>query len=73
MQAYEKSDHDGRRMIQLFAQLSIIDGEGVQAVAITGRFESPVSLLSACVECVSIRRLSSSIFRKRPIRPLFLL
>lgn len=27
-QAYEKSDVEGRRMIQLFAQLSIADGEG---------------------------------------------
>ena len=27
-QAYEKSDDEGRRMIQLFAQLSIVDGEG---------------------------------------------
>jgi hypothetical protein len=27
-QAYEKSDVEGRRMIQLFAQLSIVDGEG---------------------------------------------
>lgn len=34
-QAYEKSDSDGRKMIQLFAQLSIAEGEGAQA----GRFE----------------------------------
>lgn len=34
-QAYEKSDADGRRMIQLFAQLSIAEGEGVSP----GRFE----------------------------------
>ena len=34
-QTYEKSDRDGRRMIQLFAQLSIADGEGVQR----GRFD----------------------------------
>ena len=33
--AYEKSDSDGRKMIQLFAQLSIIEGEGIQP----GRFE----------------------------------
>ncbi len=33
--AYEKSDKDGRKMIQLFAQLSIIEGEGIQR----GRFE----------------------------------
>jgi len=33
--AYEKSDRDGRKMIQLFAQLSIIEGEGIQP----GRFE----------------------------------
>jgi hypothetical protein len=33
--AYEKSDVDGRKMIQLFAQLSIIEGEGIQP----GRFE----------------------------------
>jgi hypothetical protein len=34
-QAYEKSDYDGRRMIQLFAQLSIADGEG----QFRGRFD----------------------------------
>lgn len=34
-QAYEKSDHQGRRMIQLFAQLSIADGEG----SYRGRFD----------------------------------
>lgn len=34
-EAYERSDRDGRRLIQLFAQLSIADGEGV----IPGRFE----------------------------------
>jgi hypothetical protein len=34
-QAYEKSDSDGRKMIQLFAQLSIAEGEGVSR----GRFE----------------------------------
>jgi hypothetical protein len=34
-QAYEKSDHQGRRMIQLFAQLSISDGEGT----FRGRFD----------------------------------
>lgn len=33
--AYERSDLDGRKMIQLFAQLSIIEGEGVEP----GRFE----------------------------------
>jgi hypothetical protein len=33
--AYEKSDSDGRKMIQLFAQLSIIEGEGVPP----GRFQ----------------------------------
>jgi hypothetical protein len=33
--AYRRSDHDGRRMIQLCAQLSIMDGEGVTV----GRFE----------------------------------
>jgi hypothetical protein len=33
--AYERSDHAGRRMIQLFAQLSIIEGEGIAP----GRFE----------------------------------
>jgi hypothetical protein len=27
--AYARSDHDGRKMIQLFAQLSIMEGEGV--------------------------------------------
>jgi len=34
-QAYAKSDRDGRKMIQLFTQLSIIEGEGIQP----GRFE----------------------------------
>jgi len=34
-QAYEKSDADGRKMIQLFAQLSIAEGEGISP----GRFE----------------------------------
>lgn len=34
-QAYEKSDVEGRRMIQLFAQLSIVDGEGTTR----GRFD----------------------------------
>jgi len=34
-EAYEKSDLDGRKLIQLFAQLSIMEGEGVSA----GRFE----------------------------------
>jgi hypothetical protein len=34
-EAYQKSDRDGRKMIQLFAQLSIMDGEGVTP----GRFE----------------------------------
>ena len=34
-QAYEKSDEDGRKMIQLFAQLSIAEGEGIAP----GRFE----------------------------------
>ncbi len=34
-EAYEKSDLAGRKMIQLFAQLSIIDGEGITP----GRFE----------------------------------
>lgn len=33
--AYLRSDRDGRRMIQLFAQLSIMEGEGAQP----GRFE----------------------------------
>lgn len=33
--AYEKSDRDGRKMIQLFAQLSIIEGEGIAP----GRFQ----------------------------------
>ena len=33
--AYARSDRDGRKMIQLFAQLSIVEGEGMQ----TGRFE----------------------------------
>jgi len=27
--AYARSDRDGRKMIQLFAQLSIMEGEGV--------------------------------------------
>jgi hypothetical protein len=36
--AYQRSDHAGRRMIQLFAQLSIADGEGSMAMA-AGRFE----------------------------------
>jgi len=34
-QADEKSDTDGRKMIQLFAQLSIAEGEGIPP----GRFE----------------------------------
>jgi len=34
-EAYEKSDRAGRKMIQLFAQLSIIEGEGITP----GRFE----------------------------------
>jgi hypothetical protein len=34
-EAYEKSDPDGRKMIQLFAQLSIIEGEGIPP----GRFQ----------------------------------
>lgn len=34
-EAYEKSDAAGRKMIQLFAQLSIVEGEGIQP----GRFE----------------------------------
>lgn len=34
-EAYEKSDPDGRKMIQLFAQLSIAEGEGIAP----GRFE----------------------------------
>lgn len=33
--AYTRSDRDGRRMIQLFAQLSIMDGESLHA----GRFD----------------------------------
>jgi hypothetical protein len=33
--AYEKSDDDGRKMIQLFAQLSIVEGEGIPP----GRFQ----------------------------------
>ena len=33
--AYEKSDRDGRKMIQLFAQLSILEGEGIAP----GRFQ----------------------------------
>lgn len=36
--AYVRSDNDGRRMIQLLAQLSIVDGEGGSVMA-TGRFE----------------------------------
>lgn len=32
-EAYEKSDRDGRRLIQLFAQLSILEGEGSGAAA----------------------------------------
>jgi hypothetical protein len=28
--AYARSDHSGRRLIQLFAQLSIVDSEGLQ-------------------------------------------
>ncbi|HEX9160755.1 MAG TPA: PilZ domain-containing protein [Thermoanaerobaculia bacterium] len=34
-EAYQKSDKEGRRMIQLFAQLSIMEGEGITP----GRFE----------------------------------
>lgn len=34
-EAYLKSDPQGRRLIQLFAQLSIMEGEGIQA----GRFQ----------------------------------
>jgi hypothetical protein len=34
--AYARSDHDGRRLIQLFAQLSIVEGEAPQTA---GRFE----------------------------------
>ncbi len=34
-EAYVKSDLQGRRMIQLFAQLSIVEGEGIEA----GRFQ----------------------------------
>ena len=34
--AYARSDHEGRRMIQLFAQLSIMDGEGMPSA----KFES---------------------------------
>jgi hypothetical protein len=34
-EAYYKSDREGRKMIQLFAQLSIVEGEGVPP----GRFE----------------------------------
>ena len=34
-EAYQKSDREGRKMIQLFAQLSIMEGEGIQP----GRFE----------------------------------
>ena len=34
-EAYAKSDRDGRKMIQLFAQLSIAEGEGISP----GRFE----------------------------------
>ena len=33
--AYARSDREGRRMIQLFAQLSIMEGEGV----VPGRFD----------------------------------
>lgn len=33
--AYARSDRDGRRLIQLFAQLSIVDGEGIPP----GRFD----------------------------------
>lgn len=33
--AYERSDPEGRRLIQLFAQLSIVEGEGIAP----GRFE----------------------------------
>lgn len=33
--AYERSDRDGRKLIQLFAQLSIVEGEGIPP----GRFE----------------------------------
>ncbi len=33
--AYQKSDREGRKMIQLFAQLSIVEGEGI----LPGRFE----------------------------------
>jgi hypothetical protein len=33
--AYQKSDREGRKMIQLFAQLSIMEGEGIAP----GRFE----------------------------------
>jgi hypothetical protein len=36
-QAYESSDPDGRKMIQLFAQLSIAEGEAAKGVR--GRFE----------------------------------
>jgi len=34
-EAYQKSDQEGRKMIQLFAQLSIMEGEGIAP----GRFE----------------------------------
>jgi hypothetical protein len=34
-EAYLKSDKEGRRMIQLFAQLSIVEGEGM----VPGRFD----------------------------------
>jgi hypothetical protein len=34
-EAYQRSDRDGRKLIQLFAQLSIVEGEGVQP----GRFD----------------------------------
>ena len=34
-EAYQRSDVEGRKLIQLFAQLSIVEGEGVPA----GRFE----------------------------------
>ena len=33
--AYERSDRDGRKLIQLFAQLSIVEGEGIPP----GRFD----------------------------------
>lgn len=34
-EAYQKSDREGRKMIQLFAQLSIVEGEGI----LPGRFD----------------------------------